>query len=121
MAKQSLTERFQQLAGIKPLYENEMGNSRNFRMANDLAKNLGFEIVPWPGSEQNIELETNQVTIWDAAADGYKYDDSIPYIAVYLKNDESGNKLAGEYKDRFDILDSGIQQRGAIINARIKV
>ena len=121
MKKTRLTERFQQLAGIKPLYENEMGNSRNFRRANDLAKNKGFEIVPWPGGEQNIELEANQVTIWDAAADGYKYDDSIPYISVYLKNDESGNQLASEYKNNFDILDSNTLKQGSIISARIKV
>ena len=119
MKKTLLTERFQQLAGIKPLYENEI--SKAFRMANDLAKNKGFEIVPWPGGEQYIKLETNQVTIWDAAADGYKYDDSIPYISVYLPNDESGNQLAGEYKNNFDILDSSKMKQGTIISARIKV
>jgi hypothetical protein len=138
--KQLLKERFQQLAGIKPLYdlneqeeEKEITPQQQYEYILTFAENEGFEEADWPGQVQNLDPNpADNIIIFQTRCieEGNcikeKGDEKTPYLAVFIPpgkylGDEGGKGFANDefikkIQEKFIVIDknSSIQNNAYV-------
>ena len=111
MKKSLLTERFQQLAGLKPLYEIEEGERSQFNYDATYVKwiSSNVHILNYNGVDYTVEIED-----WESHDDhGYVEDVSSYAFVVHPKNkfeellkftiNASRDKMSGDIDDITDV------------------
>ena len=143
--KKQLVERFQKLAGIKPLYINEQEGGeeitpeQQYQYILNFAENEGFEEGEWPGQVQSLDENPADNTIIfqtrcieEGNCIKKKGDEETPYLAVFIPpgkylGDEGGTGFANDgfikkIQEKFIVIDKNSSiQNGAYVELDIDV
>ena len=91
MKKQLLQERFQQLAGIKPIYAiNNLNEAKEMDMAKSFLENKGFEVKTVDGANE----------VYDNASKLFPEGSKTAYMWDYMSTFKDGTKGQNKYNDK---------------------